>query len=108
MPASRTALLTLLSVIPVPNAAAQTIYWTDIGSSKIQRLDLDAGAGVEDILTMGEVFTPVDIALDAAGGKLYWTEGTLADFMIQRANLDGTNIELQSRIWSTQAVSRST
>ena len=74
-------------------ANAQTIYWTDIGSSRIQRLDLNAGEGVDDLLTTGQVFTPVDIALDAAGGKMYWTESTLADFMIQRANLDGSNSE---------------
>ena len=54
-------------------ANAQTIYWTDIGTSKIQRAKLH-GNGVEDLLTTGQVFTPVDIALDVAGGKIYWTE----------------------------------
>ena len=84
----------LLVFIVVSCADAQTIYWTDIGSSKIQRVDLSAGVGVEDLLTMGRVFTPVDIVLDQAGGKMYWTESAPADFMIQRANLDGTNVEL--------------
>ena len=43
---------------------------------------------------MGAVLTPVEIALDTAGNKVYWTESTLADFMIQRADLDGSNVEL--------------
>ena len=64
-------------------ANAQTIYWTDIGSGTIQRLDLDGGAGVDDLVTSG-VITPVDIALDLAGGKMYWTEASPADFMISR------------------------
>lgn len=88
------ALLGLCALCAGQRANAQTIYWTDIGSSRIQRLDLNAGEGVDDLLTTGQVFTPVGIALDAAGGKMYWTESTLADFMIQRANLDGTNVEL--------------
>ena len=75
---------------------AQSVYWTDTGSSKVQRLDLDAGAGagIEDLLTVGQVFAPIDIVLDQASGEMYWTEGTPADFPIQRANLDGTNVEL--------------
>jgi hypothetical protein len=73
---------------------AQTIYWTDIGTSKIQRLDLNAGVGTQDLLTMGQVSTPVDVVLEPASGKMYWTEGSPADFMISRANLDGSNVEL--------------
>jgi hypothetical protein len=70
-------------------ADAQTLYWTDIGSSKIQRIDVVAGGG-EDLVTAPRLFEPVDIALDVAGGKMYWTEASPADFMIGRANLDGT------------------
>ena len=83
----------LLVFCVVGPSNAQTLYWTDIGSSKIQRLDLKAGAGVEDLLTAGQVSTPVDIAVDQAGGKMYWTESSPADFMIQRANLDGSKVE---------------
>ena len=83
-------LLVLVAAVP---STAQTIYWTDIGSSKIQRFDLQAGVGVEDLLTTGQVFTPVDVAVDQEGGKMYWTESSPADFMIQRANLDGSNVE---------------
>ena len=69
------------------------MYWTDIGSSKIQRANLD-GSEVENLVTTPAVFTPIGIALDVAVGHMYWTESTLADFMILRADLDGTNIEL--------------
>ena len=34
---------------------------------------------------------PRGMALDAVGGKLYWTE--LGTKKIQRANLDGTSVE---------------
>ena len=47
---------------------------------------------MEDVVTTG-VKLPVRIALDLARGKIYWTEGSLADFMISRANLDGTDGE---------------
>ncbi len=76
----------------VPRSVAQTIYWTDIGTSKIQRVNLKGGVGVEDLVTVGQVFTPVSIALDVPGGKMYWTEASPADFMIGRANLDGTDV----------------
>ena len=69
------------------------MYWTDIGSSKIQRANLD-GSELENLLTSPVVFTPVGIALDLAECHIYWTESTLADFMILRADLDGSNVEL--------------
>ena len=90
----RLMILLLLGLLVAWRSDAQTVYWTDIGSSKIQRLDLDSLVGVEDLLTLGQVFTPVDIALDQAAGKMYWTEASPADFLIQRANLDGTDVEL--------------
>ena len=88
------ALLGALPSLGILSADAQTIYWTDVGASKIQRATLEGGAGVEDLLTVGMVFTPVGIALDVGGGKMYWTEASPADFMIQRADLDGTNVDL--------------
>lgn len=77
----------------VGSANGQTVYWTDVGTGKIQRADLVAGTGVEDLLTT-QVIEPVGLALDLVAGKLYWTEASPADFMISRANLDGTNVEL--------------
>lgn len=73
-------------------ADAQTIYWTDVETHKIQRATLEHGSGVEDLVTVG-VITPTDIALDPTRGKMYWTESSPADFMILRANTDGTNVE---------------
>ncbi|MCH8148121.1 MAG: hypothetical protein IH987_09045 [Planctomycetes bacterium] len=74
-------------------AYPQTVYWTDVGTGKIQRADLDGGTGVEDLVTT-QVIEPVGLALDLVAGKMYWTEASPADFMISRANLDGTNVEL--------------
>ena len=65
------------------------MYWTDIGTDKIQRANLD-GSNVKDLITTG-LAIPCGIALDVGHGKMYWT-----DFLkdkIQRANLDGSNVE---------------
>jgi hypothetical protein len=75
------------------DVAGGKMYWTDIGTGKIQRANLD-GSNVEDLLTIGVVFTPVEIVLDTVANEMYWTESSPADFMIQRADLDGSNVEL--------------
>ena len=78
------------------------MYWVDAGranvdNGKIQRANLD-GSSPEALVTSGLV-NPQGIALDVAGGKMYWTDsGTggpnaLQDDKIQRANLDGSNVE---------------
>lgn len=67
------------------------IYWTIAasGASRIQRANLD-GSQVADLVTTG-LSLPGGIALDMAGGKMYWTDwGSDA---IYRANLDGSNVE---------------
>ena len=71
--------------------ASQTwkLYWTDGGTDKIQRSNLD-GSGVEDLVTTG-LRAPGDIALDVSGGKLYWTDRGTGK--IQRSNLDGSGVE---------------
>ena len=75
------------------DAAGGTIYWMDWdrrpeGMGKIQRASLD-GSGIQDLVRGLNV--PMGIALDMAGGKIYWTDwGTRR---IQRANLDGSNVE---------------
>ncbi|MCG8407712.1 MAG: thrombospondin type 3 repeat-containing protein [Phycisphaerales bacterium] len=61
--------------------------WID---GKIRRANLD-GSDVEDVLANGFVDRPIGIAVDAAAGKLYWTDFDLNK--IQRANLDGSEIE---------------
>ena len=72
-----------------PTVRAQKIYWTDQGTAKIQRADLD-GSNVEDLVTTGLVM-PSGIALDLGAGKMYWKDEG-AD-KIQRADLDGSNVE---------------
>ena len=61
-----------------------TVYWPD-GEEKIQRANLD-GTDVETVLIPD--CNPWGIALDAAGGKMYWI-----GCGIWRANLDGSNSE---------------
>ena len=68
------------------------MYWTiaDPGASRIQRSDLN-GANVEDLVTTG-LSLPGGIALDMAGGKMYWADWGFPTG-IYRANLDGSNFE---------------
>ena len=66
------------------------MYWTDTGSGKIQRANLD-GSGIEDVVS--GLSSPRGIALDVAGGKIYWAEeGGDGDPRIRRGNLDGTGV----------------
>ena len=73
------------------------MYWVDIGVYKIQRATLD-GSNVQDLVT--GLSRPVSIAVDIAGGKMYWTDRDSRNTSdpagknsIQRANLDGTDVE---------------
>ena len=65
------------------------MYWTDVGTDKIQRANLD-GSGVEDLVTSG-LDRPAGLALDVAGGKMYWTD--IDANKVQRANLNGSGVE---------------
>ena len=67
------------------------MYWTiaEAGASAIQRAYLN-GTNVEDIVSTG-LSAPSGIALDIAGGKMYWTDWVANK--IQCANLDGTNVQ---------------
>ena len=65
------------------------MYWTDPGTSKIQRANLD-GSNIENLITTG-LDSPTGIALDIQNGKMYWADEFTSK--IQRANLDGSNIE---------------
>ena len=73
------------------------IYWTDTVTNKIQRANLD-GTNIEDLVTVG-LSHPLGLTLDVAGGKIYWTNSSFHPGpwpgldKIQRANLDGTNVE---------------
>ena len=72
------------------------MYWTDGGDTdRIKRSSLD-GSGVEDLVTSG-LDEPEGLALDVAGGKMYWADGgssgDRARGKIQRSNLDGSGVE---------------
>ena len=84
---------------PTPSPVLQEdtahIYWTDRGTDKIQRANLD-GSNIKDLITDADgLIHPSRIALDVAGGKMYWTIGgrSGATGKIQRADFDGTNLE---------------
>lgn len=62
------------------------IYWTDIELGLVQSANAD-GSGVNTLLT--GLDAPNGIAVDGAGGKIYWTEVGF----IRRANLDGSEVE---------------
>ena len=69
--------------------AGGTMYWTDLGISKIQRVNLD-GTGLRDLVAT-DLRLPRSIAIDEAGGKIYWMDSGTRK--IQRANLDGSGVE---------------
>ena len=75
---------------PQRNTQAKTpydvlIYWTN-RSGRIQRIRSDS-SDIENLVT--DVCSPIGIALDISDGQMYWTSGC----KIQRANLDGSNVE---------------
>ena len=86
------------------DVAEGRMYWTDVnespsGTGAIQRANLD-GSNIETLITGLE--TPVGLALDGDGDKIYWTDAGGVDVFgdkipgmgkVQRANLDGSNIE---------------
>ena len=93
-------LLILATLYPITSSAQDAsvyMYWTEMGTSKIRRANLD-GTHVQDLLTgFGRT---LGIALDVAGGKMYWADRDPFDHAdpagrssIRRANLDGTNSE---------------
>ena len=53
-------------------------------------LDAEVGGGCDTETTRINLTSPADIAVDAVGGKLYWTE---LSGRIRRVNLDGTNLD---------------
>ena len=74
------------------DAADGKIYLTN-SWGKVQRLNVD-GSNFESNLIIG-LEDLKDIAVDVAGGKLYWTEQTSETTgKIRRADLDGSNVQL--------------
>ena len=80
-----------VTVVPRPSATgASKLYWTDWGTDRIQRANLD-GSSVENLVVGGGLDGPDGLALDVAGGKMYWADAGANK--IQRAGLDGSNVE---------------
>lgn len=80
----------------VVDVDAGHIYWTNMGvpshdDGSIERMDIDGGNRVE-IIRRGTTFTPKQIHLDKAGGKLYWSDRE--GMRVMRSNLDGSNVEV--------------
>lgn len=71
-----------------PPTYAQKIYWTDAGTDKIQRANLD-GSAIEDLVITG-LIDPSGTAIDPTAGRIYWTDAGTGK--IQRANLDGSDV----------------
>jgi hypothetical protein len=79
----------------VVDVAAGHIYWTNMGvpslnDGSIERADPD-GKNRKVIIPQGGTFTPKQIHLDKANGKLYWCDRE--GMRVMRANLDGSQIE---------------
>lgn len=77
------------------HAATGQIFWTNMGRAAdrdgyIMRCEAD-GSGVMTIVTPGGTFTPKQLKIDEAAGKLYWADRE--GMAIQRCNLDGSHIE---------------
>ena len=74
------------------------MYWTDTERNGFHRLI--GGAKIVENLAVNHQHI-ADLAVDVAGGKLYWIEQTGdATGKIQRANLDGSNVELLKSLTS--------
>ncbi len=71
------------------------IYWTDMGrpadrDGTIMRCEKD-GSGLTTIVAAGGAFTPKQLKIDEANGKLYWSDRE--GMSVRRCNLDGSDIE---------------
>jgi hypothetical protein len=79
----------------VVDVEAGHMYWTNMGvpnlnDGSIERADIDGG-NRKIIIPQGDTFTPKQIHLDKAHGKLYWCDRE--GMRVMRSNLDGSQIE---------------
>lgn len=79
------------------DTTAGKMYWTDAGTSRISRSNLD-GTGAEDLIcnsgctnNNANLLDPLGIALDLTHGKMYWIDN--GTDRVARANLDGGGYE---------------
>ena len=77
-------------VVLVEASQRPPMYWVDAEAGTLHRL---INAKVEDLLP--NVQNATSLAVDVAGGKLYWAEKTSdRTGRIKRANLDGSDVKL--------------
>src|ERR1700729_2369235 len=79
----------------VVDVEAGHIYWTNMGNPKqndgsIERVDLD-GRYRTTIVPQGGTFTPKQMHLEKASGKLYWCDRE--GMRVMRCNLDGSEVQ---------------
>src|SRR5712672_3391844 len=77
------------------DSAEGYVYWTNMGvphknDGSIERADLDGG-NRRFIIPEGGTFTPKQLHLEKASGKLYWSDRE--GMRVMRANLDGSEVE---------------
>lgn len=77
------------------HAVTGQIYWTNMGRAAdrdgyITRCEKD-GSNVRTIVIPGDAFTPKQLKIDEAAGKLYWADRE--GMAIMRCNLDGSHVE---------------
>jgi DNA-binding beta-propeller fold protein YncE len=87
------------------DAATKQVYWTDMGRASaddgaIQRIGVSGGQP-QMLVAPGGAFTPKQMKLDAAHGKMYWSDRE--GMRIMRANLDGSGIEVLVQTGSGEA-----
>ena len=79
----------------VVDVEAGHVYWTNMGvpnlnDGSIERADID-GRNRQTIIPQGTTYTPKQLHLEKASGKLYWSDRE--GMRVMRANLDGSDIE---------------
>lgn len=77
------------------DVAGRHMFWTNMGKASaddgsVERADLD-GSHVTRVVPAGGAFTPKQLKLDSAHGKLYWSDRE--GMRVMRSNLDGSNVE---------------
>ena len=90
--------LTDLKAVNLDNSSVGLLYWVDYGNDVIKRSTLN-GTNVQTMVDLKAFWrrrrrlrhAAQYIAIDAAAGKMYWTDS--ASNRIQRADLDGSNVE---------------
>ena len=82
--------------IPMPEFQHPAMYWTGRTNGTLHRF---AGSGVENLLP--NIRNVTGLAVDVAEEKIYWVEKTTnRTGKIQRANLNGSNVELVKSLTS--------